>query len=47
MAVYGNRDYDDALLEAADLLTRRGFTVAARGFHRRTFRGPHRGHGPP
>ena len=30
-AVYGNRDYDDALLEAADLLTRRGFTVAAAG----------------
>ena len=30
-AVYGNRDYDDALLEAVDLLTRRGCTVAAAG----------------
>ncbi|MGE9986550.1 4Fe-4S dicluster domain-containing protein [Desulfovibrio sp. SGI.169] len=30
-AVYGNRDYDDALLEAADLLTRQGFTVTAAG----------------
>lgn len=30
-AVYGNRDYDDALLEAADLLTRQGFVVAAAG----------------
>ncbi len=30
-AVYGNRDYDDALLEAADLLTRQGCTVVAAG----------------
>lgn len=28
-AVYGNRDYDDALLEAKDLLTQRGFKVIA------------------
>lgn len=28
-AVYGNRDYDDALLEATDLLTQRGFKVIA------------------
>lgn len=28
-AVYGNRDYDDALLEARDMLTRRGFKVVA------------------
>lgn len=30
-AVYGNRDYDDALLEAKDILTRNGFAVAAAG----------------
>lgn len=30
-AVYGNRDYDDALLETADLLSGRGFAVAAAG----------------
>lgn len=30
-AVYGNRDYDDALLEATDLLTERGFKVIAAG----------------
>lgn len=30
-AVYGNRDYDDALLEAADLFTRQGFAVVAAG----------------
>lgn len=30
-AVYGNRDYDDALLEAKDILTSRGFQVAAAG----------------
>ncbi|WP_165065132.1 4Fe-4S ferredoxin [Desulfovibrio sp. ZJ200] len=29
VAVYGNRHYDDALLEAGDLLTRRGFKVIA------------------
>lgn len=28
-AVYGNRDYDDALLEAVDMLTERGFRVIA------------------
>jgi Ferredoxin len=28
-ATYGNRDYDDALLEAKDLLTEQGFTVIA------------------
>lgn len=31
VAVYGNRDYDDALLEAVDLLTRQNCTVAAAG----------------
>ena len=31
VGVYGNRDYDDALLEAADLLGERGFTVIAAG----------------
>lgn len=31
VGVYGNRDYDDALLEAADLLEERGFTVIAAG----------------
>lgn len=30
-AVYGNRDYDDALLEAADLLSAQGFIPAAAG----------------
>lgn len=30
-AVYGNRDYDDALLEAADLLLAQGFVPAAAG----------------
>lgn len=30
-AVYGNRDYDDALLEAADLLSAQGFVPAAAG----------------
>lgn len=29
LAVYGNRDYDDALLEACDLLHRNGFVVVA------------------
>ena len=29
IVVYGNRDYDDALLELTDLLTERGFTVVA------------------
>ncbi|MGA9752438.1 MAG: EFR1 family ferrodoxin [Acidobacteriota bacterium] len=29
VVVYGNRDYDDALLELADLLDSRGFLVAA------------------
>lgn len=29
VAVYGNRDYDDALLEGADLLNERGFKVVA------------------
>lgn len=31
VGLYGNRDYDDALLEAADLLTGRGFDVVAAG----------------
>jgi len=31
LAVYGNRNYDDALLEAVDLLAARGFRVAAAG----------------
>ncbi|MEG1827376.1 MAG: 4Fe-4S dicluster domain-containing protein [Gordonibacter sp.] len=31
VGVYGNRDYDDALLEAADLLTMQGFNVIAAG----------------
>lgn len=31
IAVYGNRDYDDALIEAADLLRERGFRVIAAG----------------
>ncbi|RDB64611.1 4Fe-4S ferredoxin [Gordonibacter sp. 28C] len=31
VGVYGNRDYDDALLEAADLLNERGFEVVAAG----------------
>lgn len=31
VAVYGNRDYDDALLELYDALTERGFTVCAAG----------------
>lgn len=30
-AVYGNRHYDDALIQMKDLLTRRGFTVIAAG----------------
>ncbi len=30
-AIYGNRHYDDALIQMKDLLTRRGFTVAAAG----------------
>ena len=29
IAVYGNRDYDDTLLEMKDILTERGFTVIA------------------
>lgn len=29
--LYGNRDYDDALVEAADLLATHGFTVVAAG----------------
>lgn len=31
VGLYGNRDYDDALLEAADLLGERGFSVVAAG----------------
>ena len=31
LAVYGNRDYDDALLELNDILTARGFQVIASG----------------
>lgn len=31
VGLYGNRDFDDALLEAADLLGERGFNVAAAG----------------
>lgn len=31
IGLYGNRDYDDALVEAADLLTAQGFTVVAAG----------------
>ena len=31
VGVYGNRNYDDALLEAADLLTMQGFNVIAAG----------------
>lgn len=31
VAVYGNRDYDDALLEATDLLSQKGFCVIAAG----------------
>lgn len=31
VAVYGNRDYDDALVEAVDLLTAHGFKVVAAG----------------
>lgn len=31
VAVYGNRDYDDALVEAEDILRAAGFTVAAAG----------------
>ena len=31
LAVYGNRHYDDALLEAGDLLAAQGFTVVAAG----------------
>ena len=31
VGVYGNRHYDDALLEAADLLGERGFKVIAAG----------------
>lgn len=31
VGVYGNRDFDDALVEAADLLTARGFQVVAAG----------------
>lgn len=30
-AVYGNRDYDDALLEMSDILSARGFRIAAAG----------------
>lgn len=29
MVVYGNRDYDDALLELTDIITERGFSVIA------------------
>lgn len=31
VGLYGNRDFDDALLEAADLLGERGFDVVAAG----------------
>jgi len=31
VAAYGNRDYDDALLEAKDILQAKGFTVVAAG----------------
>lgn len=31
VGLYGNRDFDDALLEAADLLTEHGFSVVAAG----------------
>ena len=31
LALYGNRDFDDALLEASDLLAQNGFTIAAAG----------------
>lgn len=31
IVVYGNRDYDDALLELSDVLTERGFCVMAAG----------------
>lgn len=31
VATYGNRDYDDALLEARDMLTQNGFIVIAAG----------------
>lgn len=31
LSVYGNRDYDDALLETADIFTERGFLVCAAG----------------
>lgn len=31
LSVYGNRDYDDALLETKDIFERQGFTVCAAG----------------
>lgn len=31
LSVYGNRDYDDALLETADIFTEKGFLVCAAG----------------
>lgn len=31
VAVYGNRDYDDALLECADILCSRGYRLAGAG----------------
>ncbi len=31
MVVYGNRDYDDALLELTDILSERGFAIAGAG----------------
>ena len=37
VAVYGNRDFDDALREAADILEERGFSIAAAA----TFIGEH------
>lgn len=31
MAVYGNRDFDDAILEARDIFTEKGFKVVSAG----------------
>lgn len=31
VALYGNRDFDDALVEAVDLLSKRGYKIAAAG----------------
>lgn len=41
VVVYGNRDYEDALVQLRDQLRRQGFTPLCRsGLHRRTFLQP-------